>query len=98
MSDNILPEENEINFPAPPENIANKLRELNSWRVERQNLYILSIQLEKLYDDIDAGLFGEDVKTGEFYTYIKGIKNDIPKPDVATIQAELDALIAEQEE
>ena len=42
MSDNILPEENEINFPAPPENIANKLRELNSWRVERQNLYILS--------------------------------------------------------
>lgn len=98
MSDNILPEENEINFPAPPQNITNKLHELNNWRVERQNLYILSVQLEKLYDDINAGLFGAKAKTGEFYTYIKGIKDAIPKPDVETLQAELDALIAAEED
>ena len=97
MSDNILPEENEINFPAPAAEIAGKLAELNEWRVKRQNLYIISIQLEKLYDDINAGIFGESAKTGEFYTYIKGIKDSIPKPDVETIQSELDALIAEQE-
>lgn len=98
MSDNILPEENEINFPAPPAEIAGKLAELNEWRVKRQTLYVISFQLEKLYDDIDSGLFGEDAKTGQFYLYIKGIKDSIPKPDVETIQSELDALIAEQEE
>jgi len=98
MSDNIVPEENEINFPAPPVEIAAKLAELNEWRVKRQNLYILSIQLEKLYDDVNAGLFGEDAKTGEFYTYINNIKDSIPKPDVEAIQAELDDLIQASEE
>ena len=89
---------NEINFPAPPENIVQKLNELNQWRNERQNLYVVATQLEKLYDDVDAGLFGEAAKTGEFYNFIKGIKDDIPKPDVAAIQAEVDALIAAEEE
>jgi hypothetical protein len=89
---------NEINFPAPPENIVAKLNELNGWRNERQNLYVIATQLEKLYDDVDAGLFGEAAKTGEFYNFIKGIKDSIPKPDVATIQAEVDALIAAEEE
>ena len=89
---------NEINFPAPPENIVQKLNELNQWRNERKNLYVVATQLEKLYDDVDAGLFGEAAKTGEFYNLIKGIKDSIPKPDVATIQAEVDALIAAEEE
>ena len=37
-------------------------------------------QLEKLYDDIDAGKFGADAKTGQFYTFIKTIKDNNPKP------------------
>ena len=40
----------------------------------------LGIQLEKLYDDIDAGKFGADAKTGQFYTFIKTIKDNNPKP------------------
>lgn len=89
---------NEINFPAPPENIVAKLNELNGWRNERQNLYVIATQLEKLYDDVDGGLFGDAAKTGEFYNFIKGIKDSIPKPDVEAIQAEVDALIAAEEE
>jgi len=84
-------------LPAPPPEIVAKLNELNGWSNERKQKYIISFQLEKLYDDIDAGLFGEDAKTGQFYLYIKGIKDSIPKPDVATIQSELDALIAASE-
>ena len=38
------------------------------------------IQLEKLWDDIDAGKFGETAKTGQFYTYVKNIKEKHPKP------------------
>ena len=85
-------------LPAPPPEIVEKLNQLNGWSNERKQKYIVSFQLEKLYDDIDAGLFGEDAKTGQFYLYIKGIKDSIPKPDVATIQSELDALIASSEE
>ena len=40
----------------------------------------LSLQLEKIYDDIDAGKFGEDAKTGQFYKFIKDIKQKYPKP------------------
>lgn len=87
-----------IDFPAPPAEIVEKLDQLNGWRNQRKEQYIISFQLEKLYDDINAGLFGEDAKTGQFYLYIKGIKDSIPKPDVATIQSELDALIAASEE
>ena len=41
----------------------------------------LSLQLEKIYDDIDAGKFGEDAKTGQFYKFIKDIKQKYPKPE-----------------
>ena len=41
----------------------------------------LSLQLEKIYDDIDAGKFGEDAKTGQFYKFIKDIKQKYPKPN-----------------
>ena len=37
----------------------------------------LSLQLEKLYDDIDAGTLD---KTGKFYKFIKDIKTANPKP------------------
>ncbi|MBT8449404.1 MAG: hypothetical protein KJO69_06920 [Gammaproteobacteria bacterium] len=38
----------------------------------------LEEQLDKLFHDIDSGTLD---KTGQFYTYIKGVKDDIPKPD-----------------
>ena len=40
----------------------------------------LHTELEKLWDDIDAGKFGEDAKTGKFYTDVKNIKAKYPKP------------------
>lgn len=36
-------------------------------------------QLDMLWKDIDAGLFGETAKTGSFYTSIKAIKDAHPK-------------------
>ena len=32
------------------------------------------VQLGRLWNDIDAGLFGDNAKKGEFYTHIKGVK------------------------
>jgi hypothetical protein len=52
------------------------------WLAERRNKYKdLDIQLEMIWDDIDSGLFGEDVKSGNFYNHIKAIKEDHPKPE-----------------
>ena len=36
-------------------------------------------QLDMLWHDIDDGKFGDDAKTGTFYTYIKNIKDTNPK-------------------
>ena len=40
----------------------------------------IDLELEKLWDDIDAGKFGETAKTGKFYTDVKAIKEKYPKP------------------
>ncbi len=40
----------------------------------------LHLELEKLWDDIDPGKFGETAKTGKFYTDVKAIKEKYPKP------------------
>lgn len=37
-------------------------------------------QFNALWDDIDAGKFGEDAKTGSFYQSIKAVKDAYPKP------------------
>lgn len=39
----------------------------------------IGIQLNYLYDDIDAGLLGAKAKTGAFYQHIKSIKSRFPK-------------------
>ena len=39
----------------------------------------LGQQLDKLWHDIDAGLFGALAKTGEFYTSIQAVKQEFPK-------------------
>jgi hypothetical protein len=49
------------------------------WQIRRMKVYDLHWQLNCLYDDINAGLFGEAAKTGSFMTYINSIKEDIPK-------------------
>jgi len=36
-------------------------------------------QLDKLWHDIDAGLFGAKAKTSEFYTSILTVKQEFPK-------------------
>ena len=37
-------------------------------------------QLDKLYHDINAGKFGEDAKTGEWFVGITSVKTANPKP------------------
>lgn len=37
-------------------------------------------QLDQLFRDVDAGKFGADAKTGEWYTTIKEVKDSNPKP------------------
>ena len=38
-----------------------------------------ALQLDKLYHDIDAGKFGADAKTGNFYLARKAVKDKYPK-------------------
>ena len=77
--------------------ILQKIEELNSWRVEREKKYgAIEPQLNMLFDDIEAGKFGENAKTGIWYLYIKNIKNSIEKPDISSIQLELEALYNEE--
>ena len=37
-------------------------------------------QLDMLWHDVNNGLFGENAKTGEWYQFVKGIKDQHPKP------------------
>jgi hypothetical protein len=83
-----------------PEIIA-KLNELNGWSVERRNSYQrLEEQLDMLFHDIDAGLLGEQAKTGQFYIHVKNIKDNNPKPSseqLSILEQELQTLINQQE-
>lgn len=45
----------------------------------RMRAFNLGEQLNCLYDDIQAGLFGDAVKTGKFCAYIQSIKDGYPK-------------------
>ena len=86
-------------FPTPPAEIIEKLDEMNSWRNQRELEYgSLGTQLNLLWDDIHAGLLGEAAKTGSWYLHVKAIKDDITKPDMDTLQSELDALIVTEED
>ena len=40
----------------------------------------LSEQLDQLFRDVAAGKFGDNAKTGEWYTAIKEVKDTYPKP------------------
>jgi hypothetical protein len=47
--------------------------------LERMLAYQVEEELNCLYDDIAAGLFGEPAKTGKFAAYVQAIKNQYPK-------------------
>lgn len=83
-------------FREPPQEIVEKLEQINGYAQRRKTEFAeLGEQLDKLYHDIDAGLFGESAKTGEFYAHIYAVKNAQPKPDnLDQIKTELDELIA----
>ena len=79
----------------PPDDIVVKIHEINQHKHLRQIEFpSLADQLDKLWHDIDSGLFGELAKTGSFYVDIKAVKDANPKnPNIETLQSELDALI-----
>jgi|TARA_Y100000114_G_scaffold153616_1_gene173918 hypothetical protein len=39
----------------------------------------MTLQLDKLYHDIDSGKLGDDAKTGNFYLGRKAVKDKYPK-------------------
>ena len=45
---------------------------------QRKQAYDIGQQLNFLYDDIQAGVFGESAKSGSFATYVKAIKEQFP--------------------
>jgi len=38
-------------------------------------------QLDKLWHDVDAGLFGESAKTGAWFLSVKAVKEEFSKPE-----------------
>ena len=58
--------------------------------IAREKLYAkLADQLDMLYKDIDAGLLGEEAKTGQFYIAIKEVKEAHPKGEIFKPYADL---------
>lgn len=59
----------------------NCISEYNGQHIpERVSCYPqIAEQLDKLWHDIDSGLFGESAKTGSFYTSILSVKTEYPK-------------------
>jgi hypothetical protein len=49
------------------------------YNIKRLKKFNIHHQLDCLYNDIDAGLFGEAAKTGQFYEYVNSIKLNYPK-------------------
>jgi len=85
-------------LPEPDPEIVIRLAELNAHEHQRQIRYgRIENELDMLYKDIDAGLFGDAAKTGSFYLHIKSIKDEVPKVTderKAVLESELEALFA----
>jgi hypothetical protein len=47
--------------------------------IRRMETYNVNEELNCLYDDIQAGLFGEAAKTGKFCSYVESVKQAYPK-------------------
>lgn len=85
-------------MPEPDPEIITRIWELTQHNHAREMAYgSIANELDMLYKDIDAGLFGEDAKTGSFYLHIKSVKDANPKVTderKAELETELDALFA----
>lgn len=66
---------------AKPEASEQQITQRNTdWRSQRRRWYGTSEQqMNWLYDDIKAGKFGEDAKTGKWYLHVKAVKDNYPK-------------------
>ncbi len=86
-------------FTPPPAEIVEKIQQLNGYSHARANEYqTIAEQLDMIFKDIDAGCFGENAKTGIWYTHIKTIKDANPKPEnPEVLETELQQLIAEHQ-
>jgi hypothetical protein len=86
-----------MSFREPTPEIVQKIEEITGYSNRRRSEYLqIAEQLDKLYHDIEAGLFGDAAKTGEFYNHINSVKAANPKPDnLDTLKSELDTLFAE---
>lgn len=65
--------------------VQRNLPEPDTWDISRQNAYESLTpggELALLWDDIDAGVFGDIKGNSKFYTAIKNIKDAHPKPTV----------------
>jgi hypothetical protein len=58
--------------------------ELVLLRTQRRQAYDIAHQLNLLWDDIEAGVFGESAQSGQFAQYIRAIKQQFPKPNLDT--------------
>ena len=95
---NIEHNEEILTISEPDPEIVIRLDELSAHEHQRQIRYgRIENQLDMLYKDIDAGLFGEAAKTGSFYLHIKSVKDAVPKVTderKAELETELDALFS----
>ena len=81
--------------PIMPPEILQKINQLTAWRDQREREYgHFGWQFNLLWDDIDQGLLGPQAKSSKWYQQIKNIKTNNPKPDIETLQAELDEYFA----
>ena len=84
-----------LNNPPPPQEITDKIEELNGY-IDRRiaNYERIEEQLDLLFKDVEAGKFGDDAKTGLWYLHVKSVKDNNSKPsNPETLQEELDNLI-----
>jgi len=56
-----------------------RLQRLEWWNKRKATYPDIGSQLDKLFDDIKTGKFGEEAKLGEWYQTIQQIKLNIPK-------------------
>lgn len=53
---------------------------------QRQNAFdTIGDQLDMLWHDIDAGKFGNDAKTSDWFLHVQAIKQQFPKPAVLSV-------------
>lgn len=83
-------------IPEPNPEVITRMWELTQHNHARELAYgSIENELDMLYKDINAGLFGDAAKTGSFYLHIKSVKDSNPKVTderKAVLESELETL------